>query len=119
MDTTGPFSPLTKTLPWGSFDQFVHETPCTVKILTINPGEALSLQRHKKRDEFWHVLEGEGTLQIGDEMIAIEKGTNHFISRNSLHRVSAKSDAVKILEISLGEFDESDIERLEDKYGRI
>jgi len=43
--------------PWGSFDQFVLNTPCTVKILTCNPGQKLSLQRHRQRNELWVALD--------------------------------------------------------------
>ncbi len=38
--------------PWGKFRRFTKNTNSTVKILTINPNEVLSLQSHQHRAEF-------------------------------------------------------------------
>ncbi len=37
---------------------------------------------------------------------------------HATHRLSAGSDGIQLLEIATGTFDEKDIERLEDDYGR-
>jgi mannose-6-phosphate isomerase-like protein (cupin superfamily) len=37
--------------------RYTLNTKSTVKILTIEKGKELSLQSHKKRDEFWVVLD--------------------------------------------------------------
>jgi len=42
---------------WGEFARYTLNTKSTVKILTIEKGKELSLQSHKKRDEFWVVLD--------------------------------------------------------------
>jgi mannose-6-phosphate isomerase len=43
-----------------------------------------------------------------------------FIPRETVHRLSAiAEESVRVLEVSFGEFDEDDIVRLEDVYGRI
>jgi mannose-6-phosphate isomerase len=43
-----------------------------------------------------------------------------FIPRETVHRLSAVGEGdVRILEISFGAFDEDDIVRLEDVYGRV
>ena len=48
-----------------------------------------------------------------------ETGEKIFIPRGTVHRLSAAGEReVRILEISFGEFDEEDIVRLEDVYGR-
>lgn len=106
------------TRPWGKFLQFTKDEPSTVKILTINPGEAFSLQYHKHREEFWFVLAGNGIIQIGDEKHEIVPNAHFRILPNTPHRISAGSEAVSVLEISTGNFDEEDIVRLEDRYGR-
>jgi mannose-6-phosphate isomerase-like protein (cupin superfamily) len=90
-----------------------------VKIITVNPGEALSLQHHRNRDEFWHVLSGEGFITIGTERITAKAGDDHFVPRETAHRMEASSSPLVILEIAFGEFDENDIVRLEDRYGRV
>jgi len=46
-----------------------------------------------------------------------KKGEEMFIPRNTLHRLSSKKGG-RVLEIAFGKFDENDIERVEDVYGR-
>ncbi len=104
--------------PWGEFVEFARNTPCTVKILAVKAGESLSLQYHHGRDEMWHVLSGAGTLQIGDERIDAVPGSDHFIPRETKHRITAGASDLAILEISTGTFDDADIVRVEDRYGR-
>ncbi len=104
--------------PWGNFRQFTKNTLSTVKIVTVKPGEILSLQTHAKRSEFWHVISGSGVCEIGDKKFDLTAGDEHNISLGAKHRLNAGSSGLQILEISFGDFDEEDIIRLEDKYGR-
>ncbi len=111
--------PLIDKRPWGQFKQFTHNEPATVKILTVEPHQELSLQYHEHRKEFWQVLSGSGIIQIEDERIPAKKGDEFTILEGQKHRIIAESEQLEVLEISYGEFDENDIVRLEDKYGRI
>ena len=110
--------PYREERPWGEFIEFTRNAPSTVKIITVKAGEAFSLQTHSKRDEFWRIISGEGTIRIDKQSIPVKAGDNHFVPRNTLHRIEAGSSSVVVLEVSFGEFDENDISRLEDKYGR-
>ena len=107
--------------PWGSFDQFVLNTPCTVKILTCNPGQKLSLQRHRQRNELWVALDAGVVVELDGRILTPDKGSEIWLPAGSTHRLSCASSCsspVRVMEISLGHFDENDIERLEDVYGR-
>lgn len=107
--------------PWGSFDQFVLNTQCTVKILTCNPGQKLSLQRHTHRDEFWVALDFGVVVELDGQILTPDKGGQIWLPSGSTHRLScdaSRAHPVRVMEISLGTFDEGDIERLEDVYGR-
>jgi len=104
--------------PWGSFIEFALNEPVTVKIITVKAGQAFSLQSHKKRAEFWRIISGGGTITIGDASSAIKPGGDYEIPPNTKHRIEASSHPVVILEVSRGDFDENDIVRFEDKYGR-
>ena len=107
--------------PWGSFDQFVLNTPCTVKILTCAPGQRLSLQRHSQRGELWVALDDGVVVERDGECLRPDIGQEIWLPTGSTHRLScdaATPHAVRVLEISLGTFAESDIERLQDNYGR-
>ncbi len=107
------------TRPWGSFIEFTKNKLSTVKILVVNPGEEFSLQYHENHEEFWRVLSGTPTVAIGDEEIVAKKGDEFFVKAGEEHRISAKSKEVQILEISFGQFNEDDIVRIEDEYGRV
>jgi len=104
--------------PWGSFERFCQNEKCTVKIITVNAGEAISLQYHKNRSEFWRILKGPAQLVIGEKTIEAGEDDEFFISNGQKHRIIAKQKPVQILEIAFGSFDENDIVRLDDKYKR-
>jgi mannose-6-phosphate isomerase-like protein (cupin superfamily) len=109
----------TETRPWGTFIQFTFNEPSTVKIITVNPGQELSLQIHHKRREFWRILSGNPTITIDDKISEAHVGDEFEVPETAKHRIAAGDSEVQILEISFGTFDEDDIVRLEDKYGRV
>jgi len=110
---------LTVKKPWGCFEQFTHNEQTTVKIIFIEKDSSLSLQYHKNRSEFWHILSGFPTITIGDKKIDAKPGDDFLIEKMVHHQIEAKEDPVQFLEIAYGDFDENDITRLEDKYGRV
>lgn len=105
--------------PWGGFEQFTHNMRSTVKIITVAPGGVLSRQYHHRRDELWVVLDPGAIVEVGGTALRPEPGEKLFIPRKTVHRLSAGPEgAVRILEVSFGDFDEDDIVRLDDVYGR-
>jgi mannose-6-phosphate isomerase len=105
--------------PWGNFRQFTHNESSTVKIVTVKSNETLSLQSHNHRSEFWHVISGSGTVQIGEIKKNTIVGDEHEIKVGEKHRLGAGPNGLQVLEIAYGDFDESDIIHYEDKYGRV
>jgi mannose-1-phosphate guanylyltransferase/mannose-6-phosphate isomerase len=106
--------------PWGEFERYTLNQRTTVKIITVAPGGILSSQYHFKRDELWIVLDDGARVKLGNEVLYPKAQEKIFIPHQTLHRLSAVGDKpVRILEISFGEFDEEDIVRLEDAYGRV
>lgn len=105
--------------PWGNFRQFTKDSVSTVKILTVNPNQILSLQSHQKRSEFWKVIKGSGIVEIDDLKVEAHEGDEYEIGIGAKHRLSGLESGISVLEIATGLFDESDIIRYEDKYGRI
>jgi mannose-1-phosphate guanylyltransferase/mannose-6-phosphate isomerase len=105
--------------PWGRFEQYTHNLTSTVKIITVAPGGRLSRQYHHHRDEMWVVLDEGIEVELGEETRRPKPGDKLYIPRGTVHRLSGVGEAAaRILEISFGEFDEEDIVRLEDVYGR-
>jgi len=109
--------------PWGGELVFTRNSKVTVKLLKIEQGQETSLQSHRHRDEDWYVMKGKVRIQYGNspkerlDTIVLNKGGGITIARGMLHRVTAIDDTL-ILEVSRGEFDDNDIIRYEDKYGR-
>ena len=110
----------TERRPWGRFLRFTNNEKSTVKIIEVNPGEILSLQSHRFRSEFWYVLQGNPIFVIGKSSKKYKPGQSSVIKKGVKHRISNRGKVVvRILEISTGRFNEKDIVRYEDKYGRI
>ena len=112
-------NPYHEDRPWGSFDKFTQNVQSTVKIITVNPGESTSLQKHSLRQEFWYIISGNGELTLGEEKREAHPGEYINASVGVEHRLQGGTEKLVLLEISTGTFDESDIERLEDKYNRV
>jgi mannose-6-phosphate isomerase len=105
--------------PWGKFEKFHENKPCTVKLIYVNANSRLSLQYHKKRSEFWKVIKGSARVEINEKTIILEEGETITIPRQARHRVLARESECIILEIAYGRFDENDIVRIEDDYQRV
>ncbi|WP_242454531.1 phosphomannose isomerase type II C-terminal cupin domain [Bailinhaonella thermotolerans] len=104
--------------PWGNFEQFTHNEPTTVKIITVAPGRRLSLQRHRLRDELWVALDAGAVFEVAGRRIEPQVGDRVFIKAGETHRLGSAGPEIRVLEIAFGHFDEDDIERLEDDHGR-
>jgi len=105
--------------PWGRFEQICHNQPTTVKIITVEAGHRLSLQRHRHRDELWTILDGPLVIEVDGRAWQAAPGEKVWVPRGTAHRVSAHGLATgRFLEIAFGDFDEADIERLADDYSR-
>lgn len=113
-------APKTIEKPWGSELVFPHANEqSTVKIMRVNPKTRNSLHYHTKKKEIIHCLQGTGTAQIDDQILKLIPGKTYFIAKNVVHRLNAFYDKeLVVLEVSIGEYDENDIVRFEDDYGR-
>ncbi|MCL4379210.1 MAG: phosphomannose isomerase type II C-terminal cupin domain [Candidatus Marsarchaeota archaeon] len=109
---------VTDARPWGSFKRFNRNRSCTVKLVRIKPGKRNSLQYHLHRREFWYIVDGTAKLRIGNSEVIARPGDYFTIPARKLHRWGATKGPVTLIEISYGRFDEGDIVRLEDDFGR-
>ena len=109
---------LTVKKPWGQFDQFTLNEATTVKILSVNKGGSLSMQYHNHREEFWRIISGHPIVTVGENTKIANPGDEFIIDKLQHHQIEAKDDDAQVLEIAYGNFDENDITRIRDKYGR-
>ena len=104
--------------PWGRFERFTLNEPCTVKLVYVDGDKRLSLQYHNNRSEFWKVVKGPVKVQVGEETKTLQTGETITIPRKAVHRLAGAGTEAIVLEISTGDFNEDDIVRLEDDYSR-
>jgi len=106
--------------PWGWWMDLYEEPGYKTKIITINEGQQLSLQKHEHRDETWTIARGKGEIFSGNFWQIARKGKVVKIKRGSEHRAKAIGDQLVIIEVQHGEkLSEDDIVRIEDDYGRV
>jgi mannose-1-phosphate guanylyltransferase/mannose-6-phosphate isomerase len=105
--------------PWGSFKQFAFNRDCTVSLMTVLPGQRLSLQSHTGRAELWIVIDDGAVVQIGEEERTCKAGEENWIPANEKHRLSCRGDRpVRVLEIAFGNWQQEDITRYQDDFQR-
>ena len=105
---------------WGYY-RVLHEAPgVKVKELTVDPGAALSMQRHQDRAEFWLVASGEATVYTVDSTTTDTELQGRYQRHQYLHidtcewhqLVNEDPNPLKIVEIQYGDrCEEEDIER--------
>ena len=54
--------------PWGFYKSVILTSNAQAKIITVFPGEELSLQEHKKREEHWIIIKGRGKLILDESL---------------------------------------------------
>jgi cytidyltransferase-like protein len=105
---------------WGYY-RVLHEVGdhTKVKELTVEPGQRLSMQRHRRRAEHWFVAEGTATVYTINKSTDSElQGVYHkhqslHISNTQWHQLCNEStEPLKVVEIQYGDqCAEEDIER--------
>ena len=112
-------SSLRSARPWGWFETLGAGEGYLVKRLCIHAGHRISLQRHHQRLEHWVVVAGDGQLECDGQLVAAAPGTCLLVPCGAIHRASAGSADLLIIEVQRGaQLREDDIERLEDDYQR-
>lgn len=105
--------------PWGSFKQYAHNRDCTVSLMTVLPGQRLSLQSHTGRAELWIVIDDGAVVQVGEERRVYGAGEEVWIPVNTRHRLSCQgTQPVRVLEVAFGNWQQEDIQRYADDYRR-
>ena len=106
--------------PWGYELILAHTERYAGKILHVDPGHALSLQYHERKEETLYLLKGSYELVVEEdgEMVhrQMREGDVYHIPVGTKHRMVAGPEGCDIIEVSTPELD--DVVRLEDRYGR-
>jgi mannose-6-phosphate isomerase len=106
--------------PWGHELIWAHTDRYVGKILVIETGKRLSLQRHEVKDESILVRAGRLRLYLEDEDGVVREaelgpGEHRRIPTGRVHRFEA-IERCELIEVSTPELE--DVIRLEDDFGR-
>lgn len=104
--------------PWGSFYQYANNEDVTVSLMTVKPGQRLSLQSHTGRAELWIVLDEGAAVQVGDDVLSPKAGEQIWIPAGTKHRLTSTGPEVRVLEVAFGNWQQEDITRYDDDYQR-
>lgn len=107
--------------PWGAFYVLLDAENTKVKKLVVKPGQRLSLQSHKLRDEHWVIVAGKALVTLNDIEKECTYGQYVHVPRGTKHRVACLSEVpVEMIEVQVGDgFPEEDIIRYNDDYNRV
>lgn len=107
--------------PWGEYKLLDGslERNFALKTLTFKPHHMTSLQTHKHREEYWMLVEGEAWCNVDGHERPMRPFEVVTVGRGVKHRIIGGAIGATIVEVIRGEYDESDIIRYEDKYGRV
>jgi len=106
--------------PWGHYENLLEAGNHKIKELVVDPGQRLSLQKHKRRAEHWTVVSGEALVTVAEKEIPLKPGQSVDIPRGAVHRIMNPGEVpLLIVEVQMGDyFGEDDIIRLQDDYDR-
>jgi mannose-1-phosphate guanylyltransferase/mannose-6-phosphate isomerase len=106
--------------PWGTFERLDSGERYQVKRLTVNPGAALSLQKHYHRAEHWVVVQGTARVTRGEDVFLLGENESTYLPVGITHRLENPGKVpLEIIEVQSGSYlGEDDIVRFEDVYKR-
>lgn len=106
--------------PWGKFSTLEQRRRFKVKLIYVEPGKRLSLQKHLHRSEHWTVVQGSATVQLDDKEFLLTPNESTYISIGTKHRLSNNGKIpLEVIEVQVGEYlEEDDIIRYEDDFLR-
>jgi len=112
-----PFvAPTVVPKPWGMEIWWAQEDRYAGKILIVNEGHVLSLQKHRVKQETLFLQSGRALFHLNGTDYEMQPGFSVTVRPGDVHRIEALEDTV-LLEASTPELD--DVVRLEDRYGRM
>ena len=106
--------------PWGSYEIIDVSERFKVKRIMVNPGAALSMQKHCYRAEHWVVVKGTASVIVEDKQIILEENQSTYIPVGAFHRLeNTGTTPLELIEVQSGSYlEEDDIIRIDDRYGR-
>lgn len=104
--------------PWGHYCLYAQGDGWALKTLHVLPNQATSLQSHTLREEYWTLVAGGATATLDGKDVQLRPFEPLHIATGAKHRLRGGPEGGILVEIMRGAYDENDIRRFEDMYGR-
>lgn len=106
--------------PWGRYEVLRESEFFKSKVIHVEPGQQLSYQSHKQREEHWVITQGNGEVILNEKTIPVKKGVYVNIPLQAKHRIrNTGTTILEFVEVQLGTYlGEDDITRYQDDYKR-
>jgi len=119
--STGAVAGERSERPWGSYEVLDDAASHKVKRIEVQPGKRLSYQRHSSRGEHWFIVSGVASVTLDGDVVGLTAGQAIDVPRESAHRIAnVGTTPLVFIEVQHGDsFDEDDIVRLDDDFGRV
>ena len=104
--------------PWGAFEQYAFNQDVTVSLMTVRPGQRLSLQSHTGRSELWIALDEGAEISVDEQVLHPKRMEETWIPVGAKHRLASLGPEVRVLEVAFGNWQQADIVRYSDDYQR-
>ncbi len=107
--------------PWGAYRTLQTGDRFQVKLITVNPGARLSLQRHYHRAEHWVVVNGTALVTRDEEEILVRENESIYLPLGCAHRLANPGKLpLNLIEVQSGPYlQEDDIVRIDDDFARL
>ena len=105
--------------PWGHYKVHGKGDNWALKTLHVSPDQATSLQTHARRDEYWMLVSGEAIVVRDEAMLPLLPFQLFHVTKGAKHRLIGGPAGCIVVEVMQGDYDENDITRIEDNYGRV
>lgn len=87
---------------WGTYNVIdVQDSFMTIKVL-LNAGHRMKYHSHKRRDEVWTIVAGEGTVVLDGESREVSAGDVIKIEHGHKHTIVART-TLNVIEVQIGE----------------
>ncbi len=86
---------------WGSFRVIdIEDDSLTIKV-TLNPGHKMNYHSHKRRDEIWNIISGNGVVLVDGMEQPVQPGDVVTMQAGCRHTIKAITE-LKLIEVQLG-----------------
>ncbi|MEO6810144.1 MAG: cupin domain-containing protein [Isosphaeraceae bacterium] len=75
------------------------ENVVAADLVTIDPGKTSEVHRHNQAETVLLILDGSGSVRVGDEIVPVSKGSRVRIGKGVFHGVQTEGEGLRFLSV--------------------